>query len=1680
MVGALRELIELLLTEIAISGTDGTRLAEIWDLIKGFHNGKVLSAEDAPPTISNFCLDRALQEDLWEWLTLNPEVSVGRNKEFNGLSLSEAEELDSRSPDLRLFVSEDRTWKALTGHEKDDTKVPATEFVLLSIIATCRSQGILQTELVRRSGQDARSVPKRTDALNSKGYIEKRLVHVKSAKTSLCVFSRFAHVSAVDAEVLDTKSVKPRNVIDIDAFCQGLFRVLKQHQIISRNDLKDELDLNDPWRRRILSRTIRKFEAIGCVQRVKARSQFHDTMRSLHPCVLLVHEPTKNDMKIFKSDYKTLFSAVDQDNDDAEEQADMQSSDHLPIKWTPDVNVPNLIANLIKGSGTNGRTNAQVIREGFGKVFRRPSEHTLNRMTEAWQLSQPSHLKHSAIVRDIGMNRTVTHYVHYSYPHFKELVDTARADWEAVTFRARDTKSSKLTVPRPDAPPIIDENGLAPLQLPRKGVIERDYYCILSSKGLSNYATTKSDPVAAVDEEGNVVASFERESGHYSGFRRIANAYDHSKRLESTQIEHLPSPLPEQDVSIRSVPMTKAEKVEVELRRGERSAKEVFASFGMDESWTHVAVQLMERKTPGVYVTGKGKARPARKRQGRPRESRIAIFRSTTLVEYLRSLPPSESDISSAIPVQSTPRPTSREPSTVALEDKLATEPTEPTQSTSHSSHAIPEFPLAKPQTLSLQINAQTISPPTTEPIPVSDAAIPEAYSTIPVQSGVQSGASSKVEGQTGMIIASQTNDLEGTKIEPHRSADSLATRSTEIQPVNERLEPARAVASKSDLPVVFSKSRRSDRGGSVGRLRQNIVMNIIEQAGGAFPTGTELWYAFATVWMKHLNHNEKPDSRTVKNVLKYLIDGGKLRQMTFTGKGPKGFMISRSIVMKPDISSSSPLVTKMKEKLLESTYYVPDNVEVDSDISRLIRGGTGAPTGVHPKQVMESHITVNLRNKPATVVAQEKRREESLQKRLLKPIRLKSMNRKREGRTLFSRPVSKGFSARLEPLQYQGLRKESDIPMNIDISASAKRRLPRASDRPVTEIKRRKRKNTESSYGQFLNHLDDISHWEMHNVSSTDLHQAPSSHPQYPHHGLGFIHHTIHEAFEQAPIAGNIEFITGGVQKQVSASTSQVRARRNKPSKPSKPPLKRVISQPNQPEIPGFREISELPSVDQMQHEQSPGMNKKPALPRRRRRGLKDLPSSLIERMKYAIIVVRTIAGGPYGKSVDWDLVTKAFPEEDPEFIRMNSKLLLNRDRRQLAQMQVEFRAKLLAEYRKRKPALPGIDFNDILSYDWDGVVTWATTQYYSPSARDVPNLPGSRAQFKERFGHQVDQLPDEFESIYTPHPTISITKRASIYSSRPYVNAPISVNHYDRDQSGKLEAVKCWILSNIVAKEETYSATDARQKLSRFSEDMIEDAIKELTRDRFISQSNRGRVVPGRNYSLTDLFYQSFGRKRTIDAEILKQASKFKRTLDNDFRRDGVAQVKYDALDGDVLAVLALAAEGRVHILPSDPPANPFGLTEGNYETRALDKAKFKFQVDVIPDSNRYEYGNPVWNRICANRMPIGEEEINRFFNDKNGGVAFEKLPLWLDINGNIQDQLWESILSAIVGILAIRPKLDLKGIHEQLQKYLALWDIERVLSWLEEVEIVSKEVGIGGKSVWTVKEYWWMVLN
>jgi hypothetical protein len=91
----------------------------------------------------------------------------------------------------RLYASQGRIWQSLTGHGMDFNKIPALEFVLLSLIAAQGADGITQPELVQLSGQDKRSVPHRTAELTRKGYISKINVQTSKYRTSLLIHSKF-------------------------------------------------------------------------------------------------------------------------------------------------------------------------------------------------------------------------------------------------------------------------------------------------------------------------------------------------------------------------------------------------------------------------------------------------------------------------------------------------------------------------------------------------------------------------------------------------------------------------------------------------------------------------------------------------------------------------------------------------------------------------------------------------------------------------------------------------------------------------------------------------------------------------------------------------------------------------------------------------------------------------------------------------------------------------------------------------------------------------------------------------------------------------------------------------------------------------------------------------------------------------------------------------------------------------------------------------------------------------------------------------------------------------------------------------------------------------------------------------------------------------------------------------
>ena len=150
-------------------------------------------------------------------------------------------------PELRIYASQDRIWRALTGHDADWRRIPKMEFDLLSTIAASGPEGILQGTLAKVSGQDKRSVPHRTDRLYANGYITKKKVMTNGSHTSLCIHRRFVKSEEKGTgdnavQDLETHAILADGVVSYGELFKSIFSQLAAHNnIMTLQDLRKSL-----------------------------------------------------------------------------------------------------------------------------------------------------------------------------------------------------------------------------------------------------------------------------------------------------------------------------------------------------------------------------------------------------------------------------------------------------------------------------------------------------------------------------------------------------------------------------------------------------------------------------------------------------------------------------------------------------------------------------------------------------------------------------------------------------------------------------------------------------------------------------------------------------------------------------------------------------------------------------------------------------------------------------------------------------------------------------------------------------------------------------------------------------------------------------------------------------------------------------------------------------------------------------------------------------------------------------------------------------------------------------------------------------------------------------------------------------------------------------------------------
>lgn len=471
-----------------------------------------------------------------------------------------------------------------------------------------------------------------------------------------------------------------------------------------------------------------------------------------------------------------------------------------------------------------------------------------------------------------------------------------------------------------------------------------------------------------------------------------------------------------------------------------------------------------------------------------------------------------------------------------------------------------------------------------------------------------------------------------------------------------------------------------------------------------------------------------------------------------------------------------------------------------------------------------------------------------------------------------------------------------------------------------------------------------------------------------------------------------------------------------------------------------------------ELDHEHRPSKLRRVRGPRQAR----SLGENGEERLLTAVMVIRALTGG-LDKRIDWVLVAKVFePTYTQMFVHSRWNHTLQKYKLILPKMESDFHSIFTSAYEEG--TVPTLDYDNLENYDWKWLVEWTMANVDTPT-QSLPELPVERSDFDALYSLN-ETSKNEINEVYEIDGSSALARRIKVMHRDPYVLPLAQRRQRARPEEAEdLRTARSWIRANIMTPESTYNPSAARAKLSTFPDRVVEDALKQLLLDRVLTQENKGRLIPGRNYDISDFLISRL--QKNLQSAHFHRAAAYKQQLDHDFKEKGFANYSYAAEDGDMIVIINLQAHKRITIVPIGVPMNKWGQTDGGYETRQMDKRRLNFSLELRP-SPTYIFGDPLSPLPAPPSWHLQD--------------PMAKIPLWYDIHDSLVPVMWEMALAAIVAVLAVRPGIGATELEEAMRPAMEVWELQEALEWLVSAK-AAKKVGQGFS---VEDEWWWLALE
>ena len=443
--------------------------------------------------------------------------------------------------------------------------------------------------------------------------------------------------------------------------------------------------------------------------------------------------------------------------------------------------------------------------------------------------------------------------------------------------------------------------------------------------------------------------------------------------------------------------------------------------------------------------------------------------------------------------------------------------------------------------------------------------------------------------------------------------------------------------------------------------------------------------------------------------------------------------------------------------------------------------------------------------------------------------------------------------------------------------------------------------------------------------------------------------------------------------------------------------------------------------------------------------------------RLMVAIVVIRTLTGG-LDKQIDWVLVSKLFPEFPMNAVSKRWPNLYNQHKQMIERLGPDFQEFFLEAYERGE--VSPIDYDHLLDYDWNGLVDLVLERIdINPSQTTTQRLPDSRSSLNQMFTiNDADDKKAWRDDYFGMLP--AVYKRMEHAASEQFTIA-ISQEPPPNLDVDKFTVAKSWARANTLTPAGSYNKDFAARKLATIGNGIVGAATSALFESKVLMQRNKGRPTPNRGVEITDTFASAL--RKHLDETHLTLAAAFKASLDARFRAGEVVMVDWAAKDGEILAITNLQAHGRIKLEPKGVPMNRFGLTGGGYQTKRMDKANLRFELQILPTpSYIFDADLPILSALALEYPPPR-------------GIA-GAIPVWFDIVENLIPAMWKKVLCVVLATIAMRPGAVLKELVRIFTPALEEWEMRILIEW--GLRVGALTVLREGYEGWNVAEWWWLV--